>query len=1037
MTDPTNPTLVTTIMNAPAFDMKVRYPYLYAVEGNAGSVGGAIYDITNPASPVYVDGMRTAHNITIADNGYIYYAITGVAAADLNPDPTAPNFIWDDGEPTWYVGHDVTVVGDRMYDFSGWGQVVRVYDIASFNSDTTSAPMFLDSFSDLTQMSYPHNGWPSVDGNTLYVTDELSPPDQPDLLAWDITDIGDPGFTPTITDTYMDEDATIHNAMVLNNFLYVAYYSAGAKVFDISTPGQMKLVDEYDTSATTGDGFSGAWGMHCLFGDYFYVSDMQNGLYIFKLAPAPSLWKDCGVAVAADARNGSIGPSEQPEPDYSVTDGAGGAIILFDPQGSDNDIYAQRVDVNGNCLWGPNGVQVVDVTGGVIFADAIPDGNGGAIILWTDPRDTAAERDVYVQWIEGDAGTKFPANGLLVSPNDPGDVAEAQALQMINDTEFVVLYRENATIASTSSLYAQRFDDTGTPQWASPARPCLVLNSQLHADMCEDGEGGVFVVWDDDRAGPQRDIYAQRLDASGVRQYGLGGLAISASSDDEQRPRIAYVNGGDVMMAWTRIDGLGNTNVEAAEVSESGVVSWSSLVSSAAGIKRDLQIAFDGSSGLYLAWEDYRSSSNWDIYAMHLHGSGGAVAGWTADGEPVATEPVDEEMPTLARSVDNSMIIAWSEDPDSAGTIKANIYSNFAAPYIPGGAVLCGDADVGKSPSLAVDGNGDAIIAWRDSRIEGTFAHRMEASCGTLGGNVPPMITSVADTPGDAGGFVDVTWDAAGQDGTGMVVQDYDILFAENYQFGWNPTGVTVAASGQSSYSATVPTTQDGTPVWFQVVANGGITTCTWESLPAAGVSMDDPPAAPQNLQVQQVGNYYHLTWIPPDPIVPDFLRYDVFRAVVSLGGGAPARAAAAWTKIGETTTEAFVDETAAPGPSYEWSVVAVDTAGQGGAYADADTVEDTVTDVPSPSYPDLLAGNYPNPFSRTTEVRFSLSQPGPVELNVYDVLGRRVATQNLGRMPSGEYGVPFDGSALPSGIYFYRIKLGDRTFTGKMAIRR
>jgi hypothetical protein len=291
------------------------------------------------------------------------------------------------------------------------------------------------------------------------------------------------------------------------------------------------------------------------------------------------------------------------------------------------------------------------------------------------------------------------------------------------------------------------------------------------------------------------------------------------------------------------------------------------------------------------------------------------------------------------------------------------------------------------------------------------------------------------DTPGDGGGYVDVTWDAAGQDGAGMVVQSYDILYAENPQYGWNPTGVSVSASGQASYTATVPTVQDGSTTWFLVVANGGVSTCTWESLPASGVSADDPPAAPQGLQVTQQGNYYNLTWFPPDPVAPDFSHYVVLRGVVA--GGSPSAVAAAWTEIGQTTEESFRDETATPGPAYEWTVQAVDIEGNMGALADPDTISDTVSDVATPSYPDRMLGTFPNPFAYTTELNLSLSKAADVAFNVYDVLGRRVAGLDLGRLQSGPHTVPFDGSNLPSGIYFYRTRIGERTFTGKMAIRR
>jgi glycosidase len=70
------------------------------------------------------------------------------------------------------------------------------------------------------------------------------------------------------------------------------------------------------------------------------------------------------------------------------------------------------------------------------------------------------------------------------------------------------------------------------------------------------------------------------------------------------------------------------------------------------------------------------------------------------------------------------------------------------------------------------------------------------------------------------------------------------------------------------------------------------------------------------------------------------------------------------------------------------------------------------------------LDQNYPNPFNPSTEISFTLDRPGEVRLEVYDMLGRRVAVLLEGVRPAGQASVRFDAHDLPSGTYFYRLDL-------------
>jgi hypothetical protein len=84
------------------------------------------------------------------------------------------------------------------------------------------------------------------------------------------------------------------------------------------------------------------------------------------------------------------------------------------------------------------------------------------------------------------------------------------------------------------------------------------------------------------------------------------------------------------------------------------------------------------------------------------------------------------------------------------------------------------------------------------------------------------------------------------------------------------------------------------------------------------------------------------------------------------------------------------------------------------------------------------LHQNFPNPFNPSTTIHFELPHVGTqhaVSLQVYDLLGREVATLVNERKPAGSYQVEWNATGLPSGIYFYRLQTGNFIETKKLIL--
>jgi hypothetical protein len=78
------------------------------------------------------------------------------------------------------------------------------------------------------------------------------------------------------------------------------------------------------------------------------------------------------------------------------------------------------------------------------------------------------------------------------------------------------------------------------------------------------------------------------------------------------------------------------------------------------------------------------------------------------------------------------------------------------------------------------------------------------------------------------------------------------------------------------------------------------------------------------------------------------------------------------------------------------------------------------------------LEQNYPNPFNPATSIRFTVPHAGPVDLEVFNTLGQRIAVLANGVKEAGTYTVRFEAATIPSGVYFYRL-----TGDGFTAVRK
>jgi hypothetical protein len=175
-------------------------------------------------------------------------------------------------------------------------------------------------------------------------------------------------------------------------------------------------------------------------------------------------------------------------------------------------------------------------------------------------------------------------------------------------------------------IYARRVTSSGVPQWTANGVALVVAaDTQGGHTMIADGVGGAIVTWYDHRNGAS-DIYAQRVNPSGALQWTANGIALCTAPDNQSFPTIVSAGAADAIVAWSDSrNGAGTRDIYAQRIQASGVVQWAAngvVVSSAANDQSSAAITSNDADGAIVAWHDARTGVT-DIYVQRIEGDYG------------------------------------------------------------------------------------------------------------------------------------------------------------------------------------------------------------------------------------------------------------------------------------------------------------------------------------------------------------------------------------------------------------------------------
>ena len=179
-------------------------------------------------------------------------------------------------------------------------------------------------------------------------------------------------------------------------------------------------------------------------------------------------------------------------------------------------------------------------------------------------------------------------------------------------------------------MYAQRVNSSGVVQWTSNGVViCNATGSQSALAITTSGISGAIISWKDQRSGTYEDIYAQKVSLTGAVAWTVNGVPIITGALSQKNVSIAGDGSGGVFIVW-QDSTLAGWDIYSQRVDANGVKQWGAngvAIGTAANDQILPDNISDGRGGCIFAFQDKRNTLDFDIYAHHLYADGTTIDG--------------------------------------------------------------------------------------------------------------------------------------------------------------------------------------------------------------------------------------------------------------------------------------------------------------------------------------------------------------------------------------------------------------------------
>lgn len=326
----------------------------------------------------------------------------------------------------------------------------------------------------------------------------------------------------------------------------------------------------------------------------------------------------------------------------------------------------------------------------------------------------------------------WPGGGRLVSSAPYSNAPEA----IVVDGHGGIIVAWGHYLSTTPSPYelrVQRVDASGIPRWGSPSSGLGVGVPDLWGTrLLEDGSGGAYLAWS------TYHLFLLRLGPDGLPRTGwpTGGIQLGTASSQQSYFDIASDGEGGIYVVWEEwaffgggaADELRLTRLTGLGVPAPGWSLTGTTICGAPGSQDQVSMIPDGTGGVVICWRDARDEpftgtrQDGDIYVTRIKQDGSPQTGWPIDGVGVGVASYKQDFPVLIPDGTAGAIICWRDSrADSTGNLPDVYAARIDGEGVKrwggsGGVPVVATTDWQNNPIAVSDSSGGAYIIWPDAR---------------------------------------------------------------------------------------------------------------------------------------------------------------------------------------------------------------------------------------------------------------------------------------------------------------------------------
>ena len=387
----------------------------------------------------------------------------------------------------------------------------------------------------------------------------------------------------------------------------------------------------------------------------------------------------------------------------------GSAIFVWsDTRFGMRNVFAHKIDKNGNILWGETGTVVTNLPGRQEDPVAIEDGDGGAFIAWVDYRFDDAG-DVFIQHVNNDGSILMDPNGVALAQFQGQQISINMCTDSLGGV-FVTWQDKRGGV--DDDIYGTHVDANHNIVEPGIGIPIVVQGGTQSAKSIEyAGNNEAFICWSDSRQGENIDIYGQRLDVAMSPTFTENGIPIASTAGLETRPRTTFVNNTTSIVTWKFGDE--NARILFQFVDQNGLVfSSAKPVSEYDAIQTGPRLKRNSQGDVFLSWKDLRFDPvDGDIFMQKINVTGALE--WNDGVQVDLTEGVNFSGRFSANSV-GGFDIFWEKGIFPNVDILFQSFDLNGQPQSDAPIIVAGDEGYQFAPNIITGSNDSVFVVYAD-----------------------------------------------------------------------------------------------------------------------------------------------------------------------------------------------------------------------------------------------------------------------------------------------------------------------------------